>query len=200
MQPLPPQLLVKLGQTIAVGDLEVTPQKVERTRISYAIGNTLEKAQEDSLAVTLRLRNRSQDVIFKPMDRFFARSRPGLEAIPQYTILEVGDRKFYGGPLKWVSLADAARPGSHANIEYVDQQVVNEELKPGDEMTTFVCTNPDEHALKALDSYEGRLTWRVQLRRGLVRWTTKDGVEREDPATAVVGVEFTAADVQPAAD
>ena len=126
------------------------------------------------------------------MDRFFARAGPtALNAIPQYTILEMGDRKFFGGPLKWISLAAARRPDSHANIEYVYQQLVNQELKPGEEMTTFVCTNPDDKAVKALNSYQGPLLWRVQLRRGLVKWTTRTGVEREDSATAVVGVEFT---------
>ena len=54
--------------------------------------------------------------------------------------------------------------------------------------------------LWALDSYGGPLVWHVQLRRGLVKWTTRDGVEREDSATAVVGVEFSAADVRKAAD
>ncbi len=202
LQPLPAQLRVPLGGTLAVGDLEVRPLKVERKRISYAIGNTQpQPATEDSLALYLRLRNCSRDVVFKPMDRFFARARPtGLTAIPQYTILERGDRKFYGGPLTWIAQAVAKRADSHANIEYVYQQVVNQELKPGEEMTTFICTNPADHAVKALDGYQGPLLWRVQLRRGLVKWTTKAGVEREDSATAVVGVEFTAADVQKASD
>jgi hypothetical protein len=201
LQPLPPQLLVPLGGTLAVGDLEVTPLNVERKRISFAIGKTREPATEESLALYLRLRNRSKDVVFKPMDRFFARSRPtGHNAIPQYTILEMGDRKFYGGPLTWVPLAVANTPDTSAHIEYVHQQVVNQELKPGEEMTTFVCTNPQDRAVKALDSYQGPLLWRVQLRRGLVKWTTRLGVEREDSVTAVVGVEFTSAAVKKASD
>ena len=106
-----------------------------------------------------------------------------------YTCLEMGERKFYGGPLDW----------SRKN-EFIKGQDVNKELKPGEEMTTFFCTNPDEHAAKALDNYGGPLVWHVQLRRGLVKWTTRDGVEREDSATAVVGVEFSAADVRKAAD
>jgi hypothetical protein len=65
-------------------------------------------------------------------------------------------------------------------------------------MTTFFCTNPEEHVVRALDGYAGPLVWHVQLRRGLVRWTTRDGVEREDSATTVIGVEFSAADVRPA--
>jgi hypothetical protein len=201
LSPLAANLRVRLGGTLAVGDLEVTPRKVERKRISYAVGQTKERAPEDSLAVYLRLRNRSRDVVFKPMDRFFARARPtALDAIPQYTILEMGDRKFYGGPLNWVPLAAARKPNSQAGIEYVDQQVVNQELQPGEVMETFVCTNPKDKAAKALDGYQGPLLWRVQLRRGLVKWTTRAGVAREDSATTVVGVEFTSADVGKASD
>jgi hypothetical protein len=197
LQPMPPQLRVRLGGTLAIGDLEVTPLKVERKRISYDIPSyDPTPAPEDSLAVTLRLRNRSHDVAFKPMDRFFARAqKTSINAIPQYTLLEMGERKFIGGPLKWVSLSAAKNPNNRTPVEYVYKQVVNQELKPGEEMTTFVCTNPDDKAAKALDGYQGPLLWRVQLRRGLVGWTTKKGVQREDSATAVVGVEFTAADV-----
>ncbi len=196
-QPVPPQLRVRLGGTLAVGDLEVTPVKVERKRVSYDIANyDPTPATEDSLAVTLRLRNRSRDVAFRPMDRFFARAqRTALNAIPQYTLLEMGDRKFIGGPLKWVSLSAAKNPNNRTPVEFVDKQAVNQELKPGEEMTTFVCTNPDDRAARALDGYQGPLLWRVQLRRGLVAWTTKKGARREDSATAVVGVEFTSADV-----
>jgi hypothetical protein len=195
--PLPAHLRVPLGGTLAIGDLEVKPEKVERKRISYDIpGYNPTPAQEDSLAVTLRLRNRSTDVTFKPMDRFFARDRASPSLSPQYTLLEMGERKFYGGPLKWLSLVAARDKRSH--IEFVEKQGVNRELKPGEEMTTFVCTNPDDHAVEALENYQGPLLWHVQLRRGLVKWTTKNGVERDDPATAVVGIEFTAADVKKA--
>ena len=53
VEPLPPQLLVPLGGTVAVGDLEVTPQKVERKRIAYLIGNTREPATEALTPVNL---------------------------------------------------------------------------------------------------------------------------------------------------
>jgi hypothetical protein len=197
-QPLPPQLRVRLGGTLAVGDLAVTPEKVERKRIAYDVaGFQPQSAKADSLALYLRLRNRSADVTFRPMDRYFVRawSKKPNDLRP-YTMLEMGGHRYYGGPLKWTSLAEAKR--SREPVEYVDGQAVNQELKPGEEMTTFFCTNPDDHVARALDSYRGPLLWRVQLRRGLVRWTTRDGAEREDAATAVVGVEFSAADVKKA--
>jgi hypothetical protein len=190
-QSLPSRLRVPLAtppQTLAVGDLDVTPLKVERGPLAWSLGPGTQQFSEDVLILTLKLRNRSRDVTLFPMDRYFVRAwskKPG--DMKPYTMLEIGARRFYGGALDW----------SRKN-EYIKGQDVNRELKPGEEMTTFICTNPEEHALKALDSYDGRLLWRVQLRRGLVRWTTRDGVEREDPATAVIGVEFTPADVQDA--
>jgi hypothetical protein len=198
-QALDPSLRVRLGQTHAVGDLEVTPVKVEQRRHALLTGRAVEPFAEDVLSVTLRLRNRSADVTFKPMDRFFsaAWSNKSRREKP-YTLLEMGDRKFYGGPLPWISLATARKTRDY--IDYVDKQEVNTELKPGEQMTTFFCTNPEDHVVKALEGYQGRLLWRVQLRRGLVKWTTQNGVTREDPATTVVGIEFAAADVTKAAD
>jgi len=192
-QPVPDQLRVPVAdppRSLAVGDLEVTPQKVERGRLQWAIGQTLQTFPEDALILRLKLRNVSRDVSFYPMDRYFVRAWPKVQGDHKpYTLLEMGERKFYGGPLDW----------SRKN-EFIKGQDVNRELKPGEEMTTFFCTNPDEHAARALDSYAGSLVWHLQLRRGLVKWTTRDGVEREDSATAVVGVEFAAADVRKAAD
>jgi len=200
-QPLPAKLRAALGRTLAIGDLEVTPLAVERKPIVIKVGNYAPEAPEEALVLWLRLRNRSSDVTFKPMDRFFARVRPqNASALKQYTILEMGTRKFYGGPLEWAPLKETTGPRSSKNYEAIVGQLVNEELKPGDEMKTFVCTNPKDPVLKALDTYQGPLLWRVQLRRGVVKWTTKDGVDREDSATAVVGVEFTAADVKQGAE
>ncbi len=200
-QALPAQLRVPLGHTLAIGDLEVTPLGVERGPIVIKVGNYPPEDPEITLVLWLRLRNRSSDVTFKPMDRFFARARPqSASALKQYTMLEMGTHKFYGGPLTWASRRETSGPRAEKNYEVIVGQKINKELKPGDEMNTFVCTNPKDPVLKTLDSYQGPLLWRVQLRRGLVAWTTKDGVEREDSATAVVGVEFAAADVKTAAD
>jgi hypothetical protein len=191
-QPVPAKLRVPLGQTLTVGDLEVTPEKVEVASHAWAIGKTEpQKFPRDVLCLTLKLRNRSGDVTFKPMDRYFDRhwNRNNVNDPKPYTLLEMGPRRFYGGPLDW----------SRKN-EFIEGQKVNTELKPGEEMQTFVCTDPyeSEDAAKELAGYQGPLLWRVQLRRGLVRWTTKGGAERDDPATAVVGVEFDAGDVHKA--
>jgi hypothetical protein len=188
-QPLPAELRVPLGKTLALGDLEVTPERVERRVPAWVIGRTEQPFPEDVLVVRLRLRNRSRDDSFYPLDRYFFREVSKAGGGRPYTYLEMGDHKFPGGPL------NIARKN-----EFIKGQDVGKELKPGEEMTTFVCTNPAQHAIKALDGYSGPLLWRVQLRRGLVKWTTRDGVDREDPATTVVGIEFSADDVQKSAD
>jgi hypothetical protein len=183
---LPDHLRVRLGEKLAVGDVEVTPLQVETRRITFDHGGRLQQASEDCLALVLWLRNRSADVTFRPLDRYFARRwKPG-DGVGPFTILEMGTRRFHGGPTPWPPPADERLAG----------QDFDKELKPGETMTTFVCTNPDDHAVKALAGYKGPLTWRVQLRRGLVRWQTSNGVDREDPATVVVGVEFNASDVR----
>jgi hypothetical protein len=188
-QDLPQKLHVHLGSTLAIGDLEVTPLSVDRRRVSYAMRDKeLAKGRYDSLALTLRLHNRSTDVTFYPLDRFFQREYDGKGAIP-YTYLEIGKNHFFGGPIKWLSRSDP-------NYEWIDQQKLDQVLNPGETLETFVCTNPDKDVTSVLDKYDGAILWRVQVRRGLVKWKPTDHDEREDSACAVVGVEFNSSDVQ----
>ncbi len=188
-QDLPPKLRVPLGATLAIGDLEVTPLSVDRRRVSYAMqGKELAKGRYDSLALTLRLHNRSTDVTFYPLDRFFQREYDGKSVIP-YTYLEMGKSRFFGGPIKWL-------PRSDVHYEWIDQQSLDQVLKPGETLETFVCTNPDKDVTAALDKYDGPLLWRVQVRRGLVKWKPPEHEEREDSACAVIGVEFHSSDVK----
>jgi hypothetical protein len=196
--PVPPHLRGSLNQTIVVGDLEVTPLRVVQKRISFRTGENgiPEPAPEDCLALYLHLRNRSEDVVFKPLDRFFTRwwKASGSGEVPPFTILEMGSKKFYGGPIKWAPSVGEEEQRREA-IETIIGQDLDRELKPGEEMTTFICTDPADHAVKALASYQGPLLWRVQVRRGLVKWRTSRGSDREDPATTVVGIDFHAQDV-----
>lgn len=196
--PVPPQLRVGLGQTLVLGDLAVTPLRVERRRISIQVGDkNPDPIAEECLALDLRLRNVSQDVFFAPLDRFFTRSwkavSSGSAPVP-FTQLEMGPRRYYGGPTRW-----DGTPGSRGRfgdpIEVVLGQNYDRVLGPGEELTSFICTDPEDGVVRDLQSYQGPLLWRVQLRRGLVKWRTLRGVDREDPATAVIGVEFAASDV-----
>jgi phage FluMu protein Com len=186
---LPNRLKVALGDSIRIGDLEVTPEKVERRQIKYESrrqGSSPDPTRYDALALVLHLKNISQDVVFKPMDPYFTRQwKPKNGGLMPYTYLAVGDHHFYGGPLSMQDVRDHQLS--------VAGQDLDQELRPGEEFTTFICTDPDDPLKKALDRYNDSdpLLWRVQVRRGLVRVH-----ERDVPATAVIGVQFSRKSIQ----
>ena len=186
---LPSKLQVALGQQIRIGDLEITPMKVEQRPIVYCSGNEHIQAQpsaHEALVMTLQLRNVSNDVFFMPTDPFFDRQwKEDSAATKPYTFLEMGSQRFFGGPIKRSQRGQAPR-------EFIQgQENDNQVLKPGDERITVKCTDPDNRQiLKTLASYQGQLVWRIQLRRGLVVWRN-----REVSVTAVIGVVFEATDI-----
>jgi hypothetical protein len=186
---LPNRLKVALGDSIRIGDLEVTPEKVERRQIQYESrrqGSSPDPTRYDALALILHLKNISQDVVFKPLDPYFTRQwKPKNGGLMPYTFLVVGDHHFYGGPLSMQDVRDHQLS--------VAGQDLDQELRPGEEFTTFICTDPDDPLKKTLDGYNDSnpLLWRVQVRRGLVRVH-----ERDVPATAVIGVQFSRKSIQ----
>jgi hypothetical protein len=190
--PLPAHLRVRLDyqepKSIQIGDLKVTPLKVELAKVLFRNGESLEAGPEESLVLTLHLRNTSEDVVFSPTDPYFDRrwkEKNPHEPMP-YTYLELGTRRFHGGPLPHPG------PGKRkANPETLEGQHAGKPLKPGAEMTTFVCTDPEDHVKEALKDYHGSLLWRVHVRRGLVRVG-----ERDVSTAAVIGVEFTDRDIR----
>ncbi len=183
---LPDKLLVPLGKSIRLGDVEVTPQKVELAHIKIRHpGFPPEPQAKASLVLHLRLENISQDVVFCPADPYFDRRWKTAEPSKPYTFLEMGSRRFFGGPLLWKP--DLA-PEDRETVEGQQYKM----LQPGESLTTLVCTDPDDEVRQLLANYRGHLLWRVQVRRGLV----KIG-EREIPATAVIGVPFEDKDIEP---
>lgn len=202
-QPLPPELLVALGDTLRLGDLEVTPQRVERRKVALLSERNKQRAErspQDALVLHLRLKNLAADYRFTPLDNFFDRHyQPGNDTTPPLTLLQAGKETFFGGPAKWVPLTAARREPR----EWLQgrQNVDRDGLGPGEEAETFVATdawNPavgrhlfgvDPDGDPAGKPYQGKLLWRVQLRRGLVKVKGKTV-----PATAVIGVEFSARD------
>jgi hypothetical protein len=185
---LPDRLRVPLGKPITVGDLKLTPQKVELRRIKVRTQGYADAAEgaDDSLVLTLELENVSPDVLFRPMDPCFTRKWQGsFESGMPFTYLQVGSQRFYGGPCEW-----PIRSGAHQ--EKVEGQDFDRVLGPGEKMTTFICTNPDDHAGGALAAYRGTLVYRIRFRRGLVPLLHGG----EASATAVIGVVFTSADIE----
>jgi phage FluMu protein Com len=197
--PLPEPLCTTLGKPLRIGELQVTPNRIERKRVFVIVESARpEPCQNDSLVLYLDLKNLSTDYAFAPLDNYFDRYwRPGMDMIPPLTLLEVGKHRFYGGPAHWYPRGDRNNPR-----EWVKgRRDQGDFLQPGEEKQMLVCTNGDNAESAAVlfgaeagDEYHGPFLWRVRVRRGLVRLEDKDY-----PATAVIGVRFTDADIHQAA-
>jgi hypothetical protein len=194
--PLPAGLLVRLGETIAVGDLEVTPERVAvgPLKVHTVLADDSETTTDlpgQALILRLRVRNRSSDVYFHPTDPVFDRlyDRRQGSAKP-YTQLIAGNYHSYGGAIDVLGTN-----WQKVKRKYVDGQEYDDKpLPPGEDRHTVVVTDPqDTEALAAVRGQSGGepITWRVQLRRGL---TTFRGQELS--TCAVIGVQFSASDVK----
>jgi hypothetical protein len=203
--PLPEHLTVALGKTVRVGDIEVTPEKVERKKLrifTVPKGATApaepKTSNGDALVLTLRVKNHSDDISIYPTDpafnRYFdpATRTKGRSADPpfHYTFLEVGRTTFYGSAIEYPWKEGVQR-------EYVDgQQDDAKPLKPGEERRYVICTHTyprDNELVNTVQRYKDAdpLLWRVQLRRGLVPFKG-----REIGVSAVIGVKFQPGDIK----
>jgi hypothetical protein len=206
---LPDQLRVGLGKTLRVGDLEIKPIKVEVRTVGVKDENH-EKAEpcpNESVVLTLELRNLATDYRFSPLDNYFdrkwehfndpKRNRAGPEPM---TFLQIGKKPFFGGPAEWVPRK--RRAASKIDRQWVDlpgrKNFDDDGLAPGATVLTTVCTDGyDPAVVNALENHDekrdGKLIYRVLVRRGLVTV----GDNKRVAATAVIGVEFTREDVRP---
>jgi hypothetical protein len=191
--PLPEQLCTTLGKPLEIGDLEVTPQRVERKRLKVVVETSRpEPCIGDSLVLYLQMKNLSSEYSFAPLDNYFDRHWRG-GAQPPFTLLEAGDKhRFHGGPADWYPQGDP----NHRR-EWVEGRTnLPEALQPGEEKEQFVCTDGNDASAVAVlfggtrPPYHGSFLWRVRVRRGLVRFQNKD-----HSATAVIGVRFTEKDI-----
>lgn len=187
--PLPSRLVTTLNQPITVGDLRVTPLKVEKKPVTAFSqrqgGGEPERItlRRDSLVLHLKLKNVSDGVEFIPTDPYFDR-RPRDSADKPFTALEIGGKFHHGGLIKYSAETGRVRR------EWVEgQELDDQQLPPGKERATVVCTYPQDAVIEELKK-AGRATWRVHVRRGLYPYRGKDV-----PTTAVVGVAFDARDV-----
>jgi hypothetical protein len=199
-EPLPGFMITTLGQPLQIGDLEVTPLEVMQKHVLFkwrSTGFKPELSEHEALVLKLQLKNISKDVEFRPMDlsfdhKFKDDGGPRRSQMP-YTYLELPTTgKRYCGPFEWNRGAQIKLPSHLAGAqEYVDgQEEHNKLLKPGEEMQTVIITDPNEQVPNALRNYRGKLLWRVQLRRGIVKYKEKD-----HSVTAVIGVQFDTQDI-----
>jgi hypothetical protein len=192
--PLPAAQRVALNNTIRIGAIEVTPTRVERKRIHFlTLGRQPTECRGDSLVLHLQFRNVSPDERFAPLDNYFDRWWDRARGMP-LTQLEAGKDRFCGGPAHW-----APPQGGKELPEWVEgrQRVDTVGLKPGEQGEGIVCTDgndrqavrvlfgEDDEGHRVARPHPGPFLWRVQVRRGLIRWR-----DRERSATTVIGVEF----------
>jgi hypothetical protein len=183
--PLPDRLKVALGRSIRLGDVEVTPERVALRRVKVRHPDlSVSEMPGESLILYVRFKNASGDVVFSPTDPYFDRLHKSSQDSKPYMFLEIAGQRYYGGALPW-------SPGARLEERPIIEGQVFQVLQPGEQLSTLVCTDPDAEVGKALAGFRGKLVWRIQVRRGLVRAS-----EREVPATAVIGVEFTNADIE----
>lgn len=197
-EPIPTTLLATLrkgqeGQTLHVGDLDVTPVKIEQKVVKVFVegSNRPEPCDHPSLVLTLRLKNNAAGYSFVPLDSYFDRHfvKPSKEdPYAPLTQIELGSSIFPGGPAHWEPrYTDQRIPLGASRREWVEgRQNLEPELSPGKEMESIVCTDGNnEKLVEAIAKNDGPFLWRVHLRRGL---TTHQG--KEYPRTAVVGIQF----------
>lgn len=166
---LPERLRTGLQASLAVGDIQLTPQEIRLNG-------------DGDLELRLKVRNLSTDLAFVPISDEFLHVRAGMAAAKPYSFLH--DRRMnmrlYGGYLDYPGSRTAALPG---------------EIGPGEE-ETIVVTTLDKYrntSVPKILASGDRLTWRLQLRRGLV---SVRGQKDQVSATAIIGVDFSAREVK----
>lgn len=193
---IPKDLLVKLGDEITVGDLLVQPKSIERQKLvattKYVSDPDKSRRVGESLVMTMRVKNLSNDTTFHPNDPAFQRAIDTKQAVAPYTSLQL-HRTFYYGTFRWP-------PDTGITEEFFDgQEIDREALKPGEERDTWVTVAPagvrtagSQNLLRTLDDQkpEQALLWRVQLRRGIMKMKGDSGQEMDVSTTCVIGVEF----------
>jgi hypothetical protein len=170
-QPLADHQKVALGKTVRVGEAELTPQKV----ILNAFGD---------LELHVRVKNVSAEQAFSPMSREFLAVLPDGKGgeIKPYSFVESASYK----PI-YCDRVHYQRPG--------DDDLTGEgDLRPGQEEEMVVTTKGSKQAVERVTASAENLTWRIQVRRGLVKHRGQFV-----SATAVVGVRFSAKNIERAA-
>lgn len=186
--PLPAHLRAGLMKKIEVGQLEIEPLGIEVRNLeiieeSKTAGRS-PRPDKNATALVLRLRvkNTSADLPIYPLDPAFNR-KTGVDKIG--TQLVVGKQRFYGGPIAWPFPTNVKR------VYDAQQERDATPLAPGDTREYVVCSDIAWQIRAAVKNSNDPIEWRVQVRRGLIELKGKDV-----PVTAIIGVEFKAADVK----
>ncbi len=183
---LPPGQRAKLGETLALDGLEIKPLKIVKRRLTVVTEGKDEKRTDSpgtALVLHIDIKNTSADLSLYPMDPAFTRkASAGDDPITRIVV----DRKvmFAGGAIQW-PFGDRVK----RRLE-VQQQNDYLPLRPGESREYVVFTDVRPEVVRTVEGTKGEMEWRVQVRRGPIEYRG-----REVPVTAIIGVEFTAADV-----
>ena len=170
--PLSASLRTKLKKPITVGKLTVTPEKIRLT----AAGD---------LELFLRARNEADKIKFEPISDYWIRYTPNKAGNEPYTFLQSESKSLspiYGGYLRYQKAFDGKEEAAETYA-----------IGPGERSFMVLQTREtyrNAHVAKIVKSDETYL-WRVQVRRGYVKNKGKDV-----SATAVIGVEFSASEIE----
>ncbi|QEL14457.1 hypothetical protein PX52LOC_01345 [Limnoglobus roseus] len=185
-QPIPAELRVKLGERLALGELEFEPIGVEERRTKWEGKAAGLPRDVECLVLKARVRNLSKTHAFCPLDPAYNRFATADAPSPLSAVI-VGTERFPGGPIPW--------PFVQGVREYiVGQEQDDQPLQPGKDRTTVIPSIDGDRGTKlreAVRSAKGPLLWQVHVRRG---FTTYQG--EEVSVGALIGVEFTATDVK----
>jgi len=167
--PLPAKQRTELGKEIQVGDLRVTPLKVERT-------------PENDLILQMKMENTSTDTRFNPFPDSYHRYAERKNK--PYTFIECANQPpIYGGYTERFR-----RPPGHRDEK--DDGSFNGIIAPGETvyatLTTYDKGEVRSLISRALNS-NAPLLWRVHVRRGFVTFRG-----RSVSSSAVFGVEIPA--------
>jgi hypothetical protein len=191
-QPLPPHLITSLGMPIAIGDVEITPLKIEqRPWTAYSKHKSKDEpdavAIKETLVLMLRIKNISTDVLFYPMDPYFdRRPKDGDRTLP-FTLIDAGGKKYFGGMISYET------DRGEIEREWLDgRQADGLPLQPGQSRDVVLVTRPAyaTEIRDALRTQGGEAVWRVHVRRGLYEFNGQ-----EFAVAAVVGVRFNFSDL-----
>ncbi len=189
-QQLPGKLMTSLGKPLQIGEIEVTPVSVEyRSWMAFTkMKNRAEPRRvpiKPTLVLHIRLKNISPDLWFYPTDPYFDRN-PKQAGDKPYTLVDVGGRKYFGGLIEYVT-----EPGNTERTWLQGQENDDKPLGPGESRETVLVARPGDGLFDAVRKATEPAVWRMQVRRGLVPYRGT-----EVPVSAVIGVSFSAADVQ----
>ena len=149
LAPLPAGNVARLGETVRIGDLEVTPVEVVVTQVELARSiepHDWRREDADSVVLRLRLTNLSQDQSFAPLERAFVRE--------QSSPLDRSSIATNRGKLIGLFPLAIDSEWSIAGQEFPV-------LKPGESTETLIASE-----LGAVDQLTSDMTWRVRLRIG----------------------------------